>query len=78
MKKLVSFIILIIATVTGGSIIVHMRGLDGGNIAIVWFLILVGIAALLDLIYWIIRPAIKIIKRKDDLPPESRTAHLLL
>ncbi len=71
MKKLVLFItILIITIVTGGSIILHMRGLNGGDVAIIWFLVLVGIIALLDLIYLIIMPMIKIIKGKDDRPPE--------
>ena len=70
MKKLVLFMILIIATVTGGSITLHMRGLDGGNITVVWVLFLVVILGLLDLIYLIIIPIIRMIKGKDDPPPE--------
>ena len=66
---LISFAILIIAIVTGGSIMLHMRGLDGEEIAIVWLLVLVGIIALLDLIFLIIRPIIKSIKGEDDPPP---------
>lgn len=58
-RKLVSFMILIIAIVTGGSIMLRMRGFEGKDIAVAWFLVLVGILTLLDLIYLIIIPIIK-------------------
>ena len=73
MKKLILlFTILTIIIVTGGSIMLHMRGFDGEDIALAWFLVFVVILGLLDLIYLIIIPAIKIIKGKDDPPPEFK------
>ncbi len=72
-KKLVLLAaILIIAIGTGGSIILHMRGLDGEHIAILWIVYLAAIIGLLDLIFLIIRPIIKSIKGKNDPPPEFK------
>lgn len=67
---LISFGILVVVVGIIGSIILHKRGLDGDKIAVMWLLYFVAIIGLADLIFLIIRPAIKILQGKDDPPPE--------